>query len=171
MSEPPLYPAGPEEVRSVLDAETRSGLIEELAQAPGQVRAAVAGLSEDQLQTRYRKWTIRQIVNHLADSHLNAFLRFKLALTEDAPTIKPYHEGRWVELADSREGPLEPALTMMDALHVRWTALLRSMTDEDFQRMYFHPESQRWVSLDEALNSYAWHARHHTAQVHWLLRR
>lgn len=171
MNDPPSSPAGPEEIRSRLDPETRSALIDELALAPGRIRAAVAGLTEDQLDTRYRNWTIRQIVNHLADSHLNAFLRFKLALTEDAPTIKPYQEGLWVDLADSRQGSLEPSLAMLDALHTRWITVLRSMLVGDFERGYFHPELQRMVSLDEALNSYAWHARHHTAQILWLLSR
>ena len=120
---------------------------------------------------RYRKWTVRQIVHHLADSHLNAFVRFRLALTEDRPTIKPYDETRWSELADSRSAEVELSLRLLESLHARWAVLLRSLTDADFERTYFHPEHQREFRLDEVLALYAHHGRHHSGQIGWLRER
>ena len=112
------------------------------AQLPEQLRAAVSGLSEAQLDTPYREggWTVRQVVHHVADSHANSYVRFKLALTEDWPTIKPYDEAAWANLADSRSMPVEPSLSFIDALHARWVALLESLSEADFQRGYNHPE-------------------------------
>jgi uncharacterized damage-inducible protein DinB len=128
----------------------------------------VTGLSENQLDTRYRNWTVRQIVHHLADSHLNCFVRFKLALTEETPTIKPYDESRWAELEDAKVGDIRPSLALLQGLHSRWTRLLRSMTDGHFARSFFHPEKGQNVSLSSALCYYAWHSRHHTGQILWL---
>jgi uncharacterized damage-inducible protein DinB len=131
---------------------------------------AVAGLSDGQLDTLYRNWTVRQIVHHLADSHVNSYVRFKWALTEDLPTIKAYDEGRWAGLDDSRSGDVRAPLALLHGLHARWVQLLRSMSDGQFARCFVHPETGRTVSLGEALCYYAWHGEHHTAQVLWLRR-
>jgi uncharacterized damage-inducible protein DinB len=148
--------------------ERRNELIAVIANAPAALREAVAGLSEEQLDTKYRNWTIRQIVNHLADSHVNSYVRFKLALTEEQPTIKPYDEGRWAALPDSVRGDIRTPLAFFEGLHARWVHLLRAMKPEQFARSFFHPESGKLVTLSEALCSYAWHCRHHTAQITWL---
>jgi hypothetical protein len=166
--EPPQYPAGPEVPVEQPTPERRAGLIAEIERAPALLRQAVAGLTDAQCDTRYKNWTIRQIVHHVADSHANAYVRFKLALTEDVPTVKPYDEGRWAELDDARRGDIAEPLALLDGLHSCWVRLLRSMTDGQFDRVYFHPEGGRTVALSAALGSYAWHGRHHTAQVLWL---
>jgi uncharacterized damage-inducible protein DinB len=166
--EAPQNPAGafsPEENYGVQKRHEFIGVIEN---APFAVRKAVAGLSQDQLDTRYRNWTIRQIVHHLADSHINSYVRFKWALTEALPTIKAYDEGDWAALEDSRGGDIRFPLNLLEALHARWVQLLRSMTDEQFARSFIHPQTGQTVSLSAALCYYAWHCRHHTAQVTWL---
>jgi uncharacterized damage-inducible protein DinB len=169
--EAPQYPAGPHAPEGDYGSSRRAQLIEAIANAPAALRAAVSGLTATQLETRYRNWTIRQIVHHIADSHLNAYIRFKLALTEDRPTIKPYNEGLWVGLADTKTGDIQPTLDLLEALHARWVTLLRGLTAEQFGRAYFHPEAGASVRLSEALSEYAWHGRHHTGQVLWLRRR
>jgi uncharacterized damage-inducible protein DinB len=132
---------------------------------PERLRAAVAGLHDTQLDTPYREggWTVRQVVHHVADSHAMAYARCKLALTEDWPTISPYNEKAWAELADSRL-PVEVSLAMIEALHARWVALLESLSEEDFQKGYNHPERGR-ETLAKALAMYDWHSRHHTAHI------
>lgn len=164
----PQYPAGPFAPDEHFSEPRCREAIAELEHAPAVLRGAVAGLGETQLDTRYRNWTIRQIVHHLADSHVNAYVRFKLALTEERPTIKPYDEGRWVALEDSRSGDLATPLALLEGLHASWVQLLRSMTAEQYARTYFHPEMGEEVPLFRALGSYAWHCRHHTGQVLWL---
>jgi hypothetical protein len=139
--EPPQYPAGPDVPDENPTPGRRAELIAEIERAPAGLRRAVAGLSDAQLDTRYKNWTVRQIVHHVADSHVNAYVRFKLALTEDAPTIKPYDEGRWVGLDDERQGDVAVPLALLDGLHASWVRLLRSMTDAQFARTYFHPEA------------------------------
>jgi uncharacterized damage-inducible protein DinB len=166
--EPPQNPAGPFVPEDNLDAPRRADLIAELEDTPASVRRAVAGLSRDQLDVRYRNWTLRQIVHHLADSHVNSYIRFKWALTEERPTIKAYDEGRWAALEDSRAGDVRAALALLDGLHLRWVQLLRTLTDEQFALSFLHPETGRSVSLNAALCYYAWHARHHTAQITWV---
>ncbi|MCA9262159.1 MAG: putative metal-dependent hydrolase, partial [Planctomycetales bacterium] len=131
-------------------------------------RAVVAGLSNERLEARYRKWTLRQIVHHLADSHMHSLIRFKWALTENLPTIKAYDEAAWVQLHDSHRGDVEPALAMLEGLHARWVQLLHALDESDFARQFFHPESARNVSLWEALSYYAWHGAHHTPQIAWV---
>jgi hypothetical protein len=168
MTAAPPFPAGPYQPDDGYDASRFAEHVGAIEQAPAALRQAVAGLSDPQLDTRYRNWTVRQIVNHLADSHANAYVRLKRALTEDWPTIKPYDEGRWAELADSHCGPIEPALSLLNAGHVRWLALLRVMTPGQFGRESFHSETGKLVSLWSAIGSYAWHGRHHTAQILWL---
>ena len=134
---------------------------------PQKLRAEVQNLNDEQLDTRYRPdgWTVRQVVHHLADSHGQAPARFKLALTEDTPTIKPYKEALWAELADARTMPVEPSLQIITGLHARWSWILRDMSHADFQRGFIHPEQNREVSLAEALELYVWHSGHHLAHI------
>jgi len=149
----------------------RAAEIRTLRQLGSQLREAVSGLAEAQLDTPYREggWTVRQVVHHLADSHANSYVRFKLALTENWPTIKPYDEAAWAKLADNRL-PVEVSLKFVEALHERWADLLESMTEEDFHKGFMHPERGR-QTLAASLSLYAWHARHHTAHITSLRRR
>ena len=149
-----------------LNDEARAALIRDLELAPAGLRAAVTGLSDAQLDTPYRPggWTIRQVVHHVPDSHMNGYARMRLAATEDNPTIKPYLEARWAELPDVRAVPIDVSLALLEALHVRWTAFLRGLAPADFQRSYLHPELGA-VPLDVAIGIYAWHGRHHTAHI------
>lgn len=165
---PPDNPAGPFAPVQDFDSEVKASLIETIRQAPANLRKAVSGLNENQLDTLYRNWTIRQITHHIADSHLHSIIRFKRALTENHPTIKAYEEGDWVQLADSRSGDLEPALALLDGLHTKWVQVLESMTQDQYARTFLHPQTGESVSLWLALNNYAWHGRHHTAQILWL---
>lgn len=143
----------------------RAAHIETLRQLPEHLRSAVKGLNDAQLDTPYREggWTVRQLIHHIADSHLNCYVRFKLALTEDWPTIKPYDEAAWAELSDSNQ-PIEVSLVLVTALHERWVALLESMSDEDFRKGFNHPERGR-QNLATTLALYDWHSRHHTAHI------
>jgi hypothetical protein len=162
----PRYPIGKFERRDQLTSEERRSMIDQISTAPTHMRDAVTGLTPAQLDTPYRDggWTIRQVVHHVPDSHVNAYCRFKLALTEDAPTIRPYDEGRWAELADSHETPIKTSLAMLESLHYRWVCLLRSMKPADFQRKLNHPESGT-MTVDNLLATYAWHGRHHVAHI------
>jgi len=169
--EAPQNPAGAFAPEDNYGPERREEFITVIAKAPAALREAVAGLSEEQLDTRYKNWTIRQIVNHLADSHVNSYIRFKWTLTEDQPTIKAYDEGRWAALQDARTGDVRAPLALLDGLHVRWVQLLRSMTEQQFTRSFIHPETGNTMSLNAALCYYAWHCRHHTAQVAWVCQR
>jgi uncharacterized damage-inducible protein DinB len=166
--EAPQNPAGAYVPEEDYSPRRRDELIAIIEQAPSALRSAVKGLSRDQLETRYRNWSIRQIVHHLADSHVNSYVRFKWTLTEEVPTIKAYDEGRWAALDDSRQGEIEAPLALMDGLHARWVQLLRSLTQEQLQRSFHHPETGKSVRLSEALCYYAWHGRHHTAQIVWI---
>lgn len=142
-------------------------MIDSIERAPSQIGAAIDGLSGEQLDTPYRPggWTVRQVVHHVPDSHMNAFIRFKLALTEENPTIKPYDEAAWAQLADARETPIETSMTLLTSLHERWVGLLRSLTPTDFRRTLNHPDWDAPLSLDTMLALYAWHGRHHTAHI------
>jgi len=155
-----VAPAGP-----LTDPE-RAAFIRDVEEAPAKLRAAVAGLSDAQLDTPYREggWTVRQVAHHVPDSHINSYVRFRWALTEDAPTIKAYMEERWAELPDARTSPVEVSLALLETLHRRWTALLRSLTDAQWRRTFRHPELGE-VTLDRNLALYAWHGRHHVAHV------
>jgi hypothetical protein len=170
--EDPRYPIGPFRFDGQVDPARRRQRIDEIAAAPDHLRAAVAGLRPAQLDTPYREkgWTVRQVVHHVPDSHLNAYTRIKLALTEDEPTIKPYEEARWAELPDAR-GPVEISLSLLESLHRRWVLLLRELTPADFNRRFRHPEQGRAMALDEVLAMYAWHGRHHVAHITSLRRR
>jgi hypothetical protein len=164
----PQNPAGAFVPEEDVGPRRRDELIAEIEAAPAALRAAVAGLSADQLDTRYRNWTVRQIVHHVADSHVNSYVRFKWALTEDRPTIKAYDDGRWAALEDSRTGDVGAPLALLEGLHACWVQLLRSLTEEQFARSFVHPETGQTVRLSAALGYYAWHGRHHTAQVRWV---
>jgi uncharacterized damage-inducible protein DinB len=159
------YPIGQFTSPASSTVQVRAESIETLRLLPQRMRAAVAGLDDAQLDTPYREggWTVRQVVHHVADSHANAYIRFKLALTEDWPTIKAYDEATWANLADSKM-PVEGSLAMIEALHSRWVGLLRALNEEDFQRGYTHPQMGR-QSLATALALYDWHSRHHTAHI------
>ena len=160
------YPIGGFDRPESVTPEMRAQWIGEIEAAPVQFRAAVQGLTGQQLDTPYRPdgWTSRQVVHHVADSHLHSYIRFRLALTEDQPTIKPYDQAKWAELPDARTAPVEVSLQLIDSLHQRWAVLLRSMSDADFARTFFHPERGVMV-LDTTLAMYAWHCRHHRAHI------
>ncbi|HVF86312.1 MAG TPA: bacillithiol transferase BstA [Pyrinomonadaceae bacterium] len=160
------YPVGQFEFDGQLGEDQRRIFIDEIAEAPAKLRTAIAGLTPEQIETPYRPggWTVRQVVHHVPDSHLNSYMRFKLALTEDAPTIKPYDEAAWSELEDVRTAPLETSLTLLDVLHQRWVLLLRSLNDTDFKRTFRHPQ-MGLVSLEKNVALYAWHGRHHIAHI------
>jgi len=167
------YPVGKFDFDAAVNEADYPKLIAAIAETPVALRSAVAGLTRDQLETRYRPggWTVKQVVHHVPDSHLNAYTRFKLALTEDEPTIKPYNEAAWAELADSRKVPIDVSLDLLDALHLRWVALLRSMDTDDFNRGLRHPEHGRVLALKQMLGLYAWHGRHHVAHITTLKKR
>jgi hypothetical protein len=159
------YPVGRFDPAAGATADVRRPAIAAIAGLPMRMRAAVAGLTDAQLDTPYRPggWTVRQVVHHVADSHLNAYLRLKLALTEEQPTITPYDQDAWTALADSRL-PVEMSLAMLDGVHARWTGLYRSLAAEQFGRTFNHPEIGI-VTLDGQLQMYAWHSRHHVAHI------
>lgn len=162
----PRYPIGKFHFPTVVTENDHSAFISEIEQLPAQLRQAVAGLSEAQLDTPYREggWTVRQVTHHVPDSHINAYVRWKLALTEDEPTIKPYAEDRWAQLADTKSTPIEVSLAMTENLHERWVQLLRSLGREEWKRQFRHPEMGT-VSLEKNLALYAWHGKHHVAHV------
>ncbi len=159
------YPIGKFVAPTESTAAVRSAQIETLRLLPERLRTAVDGLSDAQLDTPYRDggWSVRQVVHHIADSHANSYVRFKLALTEDEPTIKPYDEGAWARLPDGSQA-IEPSLVLITGLHQRFVGLLESMSEEDFQRGFNHPERGR-MTLARNLALYDWHSRHHTAHI------
>lgn len=163
----PRYPIGRFEWKGgEATPSERLERIQQIAACPSGLRAAVRGLDDKQLDTPYRAggWTVRQVVHHVPDSHMNAYVRFKLGLTEDSPTIKPYEEDRWAQLPDSRSAPIEGSLDLLEHLHARWVTVLRAMRDTDFSRTIKHPESGV-QPLDRMLALYAWHGKHHIAHV------
>jgi uncharacterized damage-inducible protein DinB len=159
------FPIGNFEKISEITPEKRAELIRIIRDLPEKLAAAVEALSDAQLETPYRPdgWTIRQTVHHVADSHINSLCRFKLALTEDNPTIRPYYEDRWANLADNRL-PIGASLKIIDGVHQRWTALLESLNEEDFNKTLIHPDSGEWT-VAQFLALYAWHGLHHTAHI------
>jgi hypothetical protein len=160
------HPVGPFQPPETVTAAERGVLIGQIEEAPARLRAAVAGLDAARLDTPYRPggWTVRQVVHHVPDSHINAYVRFRLALTEEAPTIKPYEEGRWAELPDARTADPALSLDLLEALHRRWTLMLRALDDDEWQRAFHHPVSGPYP-LTRALALYAWHGRHHVAHI------
>lgn len=161
----PRYPIGKFSYGGAVSADQKKQFLDEIEQAPARLREAVRGLSDAQLNTPYRDggWTVRQVVHHVPDSHMNAYIRFKLALTEDEPTIKPYMEDRWAELPDSRQ-PVENSLALLEGLHHRWMIVLRNLSDADWKRTFRHPELGP-MTLEKTLALYSWHGRHHVAHV------
>ena len=167
------YPIGRfQRLSTALDLEGRAECVGAIEQAPAIFRSLVDGLSEVELERAYRPdgWTIRQVVHHVPDSHMNAYIRMKLAVTEETPTIKAYDEARWAMSPEARSAPVAMSLDLLDALHRRWVAFLQMLTAVEFQRTFVHPELGR-VSLDEAVAMYAWHGRHHAAHIRNAVRR
>ncbi len=167
-NQPPKFPAGEYTAMGPYDAKVREELIAKMLDAPANARMAVADLSDEQLDTKYNNWSIRQIVHHLADSHMNCYIRFKWALTEESPLIKAYDESDWSEIEDAKTAPIESSLRLLEGLHARWAGMLERLTDEQMQRTFFHPQQMVDVRLHEALPSYIWHSEHHLAQIHWV---
>jgi DinB superfamily len=160
------YPIGKFERPENVSDDQRRQFIDQIAEAPARLSAAVAGLTPEQLATPYRPggWMVGQLVHHIADSHMNAYVRFRLALTEDEPTVKTYEEARWAELADAKAPPIEPSLALVENLHKRWVMLLRSLTPVEWSRKFRHPELGA-LSLNQNLALYAWHGRHHVTHI------
>jgi uncharacterized damage-inducible protein DinB len=160
------YPIGEYVTKTSLTAAERAAAIDQIAEAPKRLREAVTGLSGGQLDTPYRPggWTVRQVAHHVPDSHLNAYVRLKLALTESDPTVKPYEEQLWAQLPDSRETPVEVSLALLDFLHLRWVILLRALQPADFSRRLMHP-ANGVMTVDNLVHHYAWHGHHHVAHI------
>ena len=166
------FPIGKFTYGGPANEEQRRSFIDEIAATPSRLRAAINGLSEKQLDTPYRPegWTVRQVVHHVPDSHLNSYVRFKLALTEDNPTIKPYAEDRWAQLDDTQSTPVEVSLQLLESLHERWVRLLRSLTPDQWKRTFRHPDMGE-MTLDKTLALYVWHGKHHVAHITELRKR
>src|SRR5258706_443112 len=167
MQNDPRYPIGKfNRPAGALTAGERRVLVDQIAATPARMREAVAGLSEPQLDTPYRDggWSVRQVVHHVPDSHMNAYTRVKLALTENEPAIRPYDEAAWAKLNDVRDTPIAVSLTLLETLHQRWDTILRAMTGADFERTLMHPE-HGVMTLDALVAMYAWHGRHHVAHI------
>ena len=171
------YPIGTFIKPEILDEPAISACIETIETFPKKLRQEVDHLTDTQLDTPYRLggWTIRQVVHHCADSHMNSFIRFKLALTEDTPTIKPYYEDRWAELVDAKAMDIAPSLILLEGLHIRWSTLLKALTPTELKQVFIHPEHGKGIELDEAITLYAWHCNHHLAHIitlktsnHWV---
>ena len=162
----PRYPVGKFNGQPPANQLEREKFIKDIEETPSRLKAAIQGLSDRQLDTPYRDggWTVRQVVHHVPDSHMNSYIRFKLAMTEQEPTIKPYLEDRWAELPDSQLTPIDVSLTLLDSLHKRWTLLLRSFQPADWTRTFRHPE-MGLLTLDQTLALYSWHGRHHVAHI------
>jgi len=160
------YPIGEFTWKGFNSPQERAAAIDDIAAAPQKMRGAVAGLTEAQLDTPYREggWTVRQVVHHVPDSHMNSYIRCKFALTEHEPTIKPYDENIWANLIDGKTAPIEPSLSLLEGLHHRWTMLLRSLSDADLGRKFTHPEIGL-INIDRVIAGYAWHSKHHVAHV------
>ena len=172
MSEDLRYPIGQFTFDPATAAQKREGWILALARLPGELEAAIESLDDSQLDTPYRPegWTVRQVVHHLADSHMNAYIRIRLGLTEDAPLVKSYDEKLWAELADSLTAPVAPSLSILQGAHSRWVTLLNKITSEDFQRTMIHPQSGPGT-IEKYTGLYAWHGAHHVAQIRGLRQR
>jgi len=160
------YPIGQYQAKSSLTSVERAEAISQICETPKRMRDAVSGLSDAQLDTPYRPggWTLRRLIHHVPESHMNAYVRLKLALTENEPTIKPYDENLWSQIPDAHETPIETSLWLLEALHRRWDVLLRSVPQADFARRFRHPEIGP-VTVDNLVHHYAWHGRHHVAHI------
>ena len=164
--EPPQYPAGPNPKPE--EQPPKDVLISTLEKAPQALREAVSGLSDAQLDTKYKNWSIRQIVHHLADSHTNSYISFKLALTEDQPVTYAYDRNKWMDLEESKTGSVEGPLAQLEGIHKVWVQLMRTLTDEQFDRAYLNPRNNQLTKLSAALGVFAWHSRHHTGAILWM---
>ncbi|PIE49189.1 MAG: metal-dependent hydrolase [Flavobacteriales bacterium] len=167
------YPIGKVELPSPITSSHICKWIEIIESFPKQLKKIVSGLSEEQLDTPYRPegWTVRQLIHHLADSHLNSYIRFRWALTEVKPVIKPYYEDRWAELPDSRSAPIRLSLNLLKALHAKWAYLLKGLNANELQHTFIHPHGNKETSLAEAIGQYAWHCVHHYAHINNLKKR
>jgi len=163
----PQYPIGKFHLPESVSPEDRARLIETIRAAPARLRAAASGISAAQLDTPYREggWTIRQVIHHIPESHMNAYIRFKLALTETDPVIKPYDEAAWARLSDVAVAPIEASIVLLESLHQRWVVLMQGMSGDDWLRRYVHPEFGQSRTLEQTLALYAWHGDHHIAHV------
>lgn len=172
MANDPRYPVGKFSFDGNMTEQQKAQCLDDIEQTPARLRAAVRGLSDQQLDTPYRDggWTVRQVVHHVPDSHMNSYVRFKLALTEDEPTIRPYMENLWAELPEAKSAPIELSLTLLESLHQRWMLALRGIKPEEWKRNLRHPE-MGLLSLEKTLALYAWHGRHHVAHVTELRKR
>lgn len=160
------YPIGKFSKPASVTPVERAALIRDIEEAPAKLKAALAGLSEKQLDTPYRPegWTVRQVVHHLPDSHMNAYVRHKLTVTEDNPTIKPYEEALWADLTDGKSAPVAVSVQLLETLHSRWVTFLKALKPEQFNRTFTHPESGSW-RLDQSVAMYGWHGKHHIAHI------
>jgi len=167
------YPIGPYVPPEPVTQGQVAEWIDDIARVPADLRALVTPLSREQLDTPYRPdgWTVRQVVHHVPESHLNSFVRFKWTLTEDHPLIKAYDEQRWAEVGDYERVPIDDSLALLDALHVRWVGLLRCLSWNDLQRAFRHPETGQSSTLTVTVGAYAWHGRHHLAHIERLVDR
>ena len=161
------YPIGKFEKPAIISRELIEKWIDAIATFPSRLKKEVDNLNDNQLDTPYRPdgWTLRQVVHHCADSHMNSLTRLKLVLTEEQPIIKPYFEERWAELLDTKSMPIEPSLKMIEGIHERWTVLLNNLTDEQYGRIFIHPEHGKTFRVDENIGVYAWHCNHHLAHI------
>ena len=164
--EAPQYPVGPNPKEE--EQPPREEQIKQIEKAPQALRDAVKGLSDPQLDTKYKDWTIRQILHHLADSHTNSYISFKLALTEDQPVVYAYDRNKWMDLEESKIGSAEGPLAQFEGIHKIWAQLMRTLTDEQFARTYMNPRNNQLTKLSTALGIFAWHARHHTGAILWM---
>ncbi len=167
------YPIGTFDAPEIITDARIDHWVGDIGKLPAQLRETVAGLNAEQLKTPYRPggWTVQQTVNHVADSHMNAYIRFHWTLTEETPTIKAYNEKLWADLPDGQHAPIELSLSLLDSLHQRWVFLLDALSDADLDKQYFHPDSQRHFDLRFVIGMYAWHGRHHTAHIAELKKR
>ena len=167
------YPIGKFSFNLAADETEGKRWISGIEKLPAEIRKSVNGLNQEQLSTTYRDggWTVKQVVHHLADSHINAYIRIKLALTENNPTIKPYEEAEWAKLDDAKNLPVEISLSLLDALHTRWVFMLRKLSADDFNKTIYHPESKKEMSVKYLVAMYAWHGSHHTAHITELRKR
>lgn len=165
------YPIGKVKLPEVIRSEDVNAWISILEETPDRLKNLIRNLSENQLDTPYREggWTIRQVVHHVVDSHMNSYIRFKWTLTEQEPVIKAYFEDRWAEIPDTKEGPVDLALQLLEALHLKWTYLLRTLDEDQLKRCFIHPETNSKVSLAQNIGIYAWHSQHHHAHIENLM--
>ncbi|ASS49493.1 MAG: metal-dependent hydrolase [Candidatus Fluviicola riflensis] len=161
------FPIGQFDKPTTITHDILEQWIDDISTFPARLTSEVIHLTDEQLDTHYRPdgWTIRQVVHHCADSHMNSLTRLKLTLTEDGPTIKPYFEERWAELADTKNMPIQSSLKMLEGIHERWTVLLKNLTDENYKQVFIHPEHGKTFRIDENIGVYAWHCNHHLAHI------